>query len=57
MNDVTTAHVSDAPATEAQGSPFAIGIEVSGHRILGDEPPEIGGWTLAQPHTTSSPPH
>lgn len=46
MNDVTTARVSDAPAAESKGSPFAMSIGVSGHRILGDEPPEVGGLDL-----------
>lgn len=46
MTDVTIAHVSDAPPTQAQGSPFAMAIEVSGHQILGDEPSEMGGLDL-----------
>lgn len=46
MSEITTAHVADAPAPEAQGSPFAMAIEVSGHHILGDEPPEVGGLDL-----------
>lgn len=46
MNDITTAHVLDAPPALAQGSPFAMTIEVSGHEILGDEPLDIGGLDL-----------
>lgn len=46
MNELITAHVSDAPAAAAQGSPFAMAIDVSGHHILGDEPPAIGGLNL-----------
>lgn len=41
MNEQVTAHVS-----EAQGSPFAVAIEVSGHHLFGDEPPEMGGRDL-----------
>lgn len=46
MNGITTARVADAPVAEAQGSPFAMTIEVSGHHILGDEPPAVGGLDL-----------
>lgn len=41
MTEHVTAHVS-----EAQGSPFAVAIEVSGHHLFGDEPPDMGGRDL-----------
>jgi putative redox protein len=41
MAKVTSAHVADA-----QGSPLAVAIEVSGHNIFGDEPVEAGGRNL-----------
>jgi putative redox protein len=37
----TVANVSDA-----QGSPLAVAIEVSGHHIFGDEPEDKGGKNL-----------
>lgn len=37
----TVANVADA-----QGSPFAVAIEVSGHHIFGDEPESKGGKNL-----------
>lgn len=46
MNEMTIARASDAPAADAQGSPFAMAIDVSGHHILGDEPTEMGGSNL-----------
>lgn len=41
MAQKTMAHVSDA-----QGSPLAVAIEVSGHHIFGDEPLSKGGKNL-----------
>lgn len=46
MTAVTTAHVHDALEPETLGSPFAMSIQVSGHHLLGDEPPEVGGQDL-----------
>lgn len=46
MNDITTAHASDAAQAVRQSSAFAMAIEVSGHHILGDEPVEMGGLDL-----------
>ena len=41
MSALTVARAVDAP-----GSPFATDIEVSGHRLLGDEPVAMGGADL-----------
>lgn len=41
MADTTTAHV-----TESGESDFAVAIEVSGHRLTGDEPVDQGGGNL-----------
>ncbi|MFA7439954.1 MAG: OsmC family protein [Sphingomonadaceae bacterium] len=41
MSNPTTAQVE-----EAQGSPFAVAIEVSGHHLFGDEPVDAGGRNL-----------
>jgi len=41
MAGIITAKVADA-----QGSPMAVAIEVSGHHIFGDEPPAGGGRNL-----------
>lgn len=40
------AHKTMANVSDAQGSPLAVAIEVSGHHIFGDEPVAKGGRNL-----------
>lgn len=37
---------TSATITDSEGSPFAVTIDVSGHRLVGDEPSERGGANL-----------